>query len=135
MDTMGWDEDLATGNEAVDEQHRELFAMFSEVHDALSANDDALPVSDVIARLQEYALHHFHAEENLMSRSGMSGDDVVAHLREHRDLRDQIERLASADPPVVSVRLKLVALMHRWLTHHIDVYDRDLARHVREHEG
>jgi hemerythrin len=134
MTIAHWHDGLATGDSTVDAQHKQLFAMFNNLHDAIETGCDAHCVAEAATKLREYVLLHFDAEEELMAKTDMPGADVVAHLREHRDLHEQTLKLElGATPSGPTAALKVITLMHRWLTSHIEVFDRKLADHVRAH--
>ncbi len=62
-----WDAALETGFQLVDAQHRDLFALVNELHDAILAHNDVAVLGGVLYRLQRYTAVHFHDEEALMA--------------------------------------------------------------------
>ena len=129
--TIEWTPDLATGHEAIDGQHRELFRRVDGLLDAMRLGD-----RDEIGRLFEflgaYVVEHFGDEERLMREAGYPGLNVhkAAHdrfVREYADLR----WLYDASGASTAVAIKTQAWMSDWLSSHIGRTDVALARHLR----
>jgi hemerythrin len=127
-----WDETLATGDELVDEHHRDLWALFRELAESEQHPESAERVPDVLERLTEYVIVHFAAEEALMEQTGYPPARTVTHIEEHRRLTSRTREL------VVEYRagrlestLPIVEFLRDWLGDHIEHCDRRLVEHAR----
>lgn len=69
MTYLKWTEDLDTGIEVIDKQHRRLVEYLNELNTAINAGDKA-GVNHVLEELIDYTLSHFSFEEELIERSG-----------------------------------------------------------------
>ena len=79
--TFRWTERYAVKVQALDNQHRRLFATTNELNDALSQGEGSAAVDPVLQKLVDYALSHFAAEEALMKRHRFP--DFAKHRAEH----------------------------------------------------
>lgn len=125
-----WTEELATGIERIDAQHRDLYAQVAALHEAMRANRlDRVPA--VLDGLQRYALEHFATEEReMMSRA-------YPRLAEHRVLhRAFVEdflrqrALLSANVTLSGV-VGLSVWLTDWLREHVRKEDGQLAEFIR----
>ncbi len=88
---MEWTEDLATGNETIDTQHKELFRRINDLVLAVHHSVCKYKISDVIKFLEEYISFHFGQEEGLMQ--SRSYPDYKAHKAQHEKFKRNFLRL------------------------------------------
>jgi hemerythrin-like metal-binding protein len=132
---LEWDDSLATGDAAIDDQHRRLIALLSRLEQTEAA-DGPDAVRAVLDGLTNYTSAHFTMEEDLMAREDYPAEAVERHVHEHRALTQRVRgmvleyrtgELATIEP--------LVKLLRGWLRHHVDEIDRLLVDHVRVRHG
>ena len=128
-----WSSDLATGVDAIDEQHRELFRRLNELLGACMRREGAERVVETLTFLTEYVVTHFQDEETLMRQVAYSG--YAEHASAHREFRGRVERFASelalsgvTTTTVIQVNRMIVG----WLNDHIRKMDRVMASAVRK---
>lgn len=132
MVRIEWEPALETGNEQVDGQHRQLFAMLDEIVSAVELKAAENTMASVLERLSEYVAVHFACEEALMVEIAYPADLSSAHMGEHKRLtnrtRDMVLRWreGGADP------LELVDFLCEWLIDHIHESDQKLADTARD---
>ena len=131
-----WQQELATGNADIDEQHKELFRKINGL--AISCRDDGRgedELSKLFLFLRLYVRTHFANEERLQVRHGFPG--YQTHKEQHdafcRQLHDLEEEFArqGATPAFI---LKAGNAMHDWLVNHINRLDKEMAAFVRDAE-
>jgi hemerythrin len=61
-----WQEELATGIEHIDEQHKGIFARFAEFTTACNDGCANVELVNLMGFLEEYARNHFRDEEKAM---------------------------------------------------------------------
>ena len=88
MNRIEWQDDLDTGIEVIDRQHRRMVAMANAVCEAQERGDRAA-IGDVLEGLIDYTLSHFTFEEALMEDAGYAFAD--AHKRVHEVYAGRIE--------------------------------------------
>jgi len=116
---LTWRNDLNTGIEVIDEQHRRIVEMINQLHDA--RGQDRAAVGRVIEALVDYTVSHFAFEESLMEEAGYRFSR--AHKRIHdlfiKRVSDYRVRYAAGE----DVAGQLEDLLSRWLFSHIKEED------------
>ena len=69
-----WDDDLETGNDFIDGQHRELNRLVDELKDCDPESQDA--VFAVACKIVDVSIKHFQAVEDLMRRYDYPPDEI-----------------------------------------------------------
>lgn len=124
-----WDSSLETGDEIVDAQHRNLYAIVNELHDALQEDRAKETVALVLVRVMLHAKTHFHDEEALMERIGYP--DLAAHRRLHQEFEREADALADDYLAGAAISPEsLVAFLHDWLVKHIGDEDRKIVAYL-----
>ena len=133
MAGIDWDPALETGDLLVDQQHRNIHAIFADLE---AAGDDAGAIMEVLDRLMAHVDCHFATEEDLMCREGFPDAEAELHIAEHRKLTD------GARDIVVGFRsdeirgaAPIVAFLREWLSDHVHTQDRVMIDWVRARGG
>ena len=109
----------------IDDEHRTLFQILGEVHDACQSSDPAAAqtVHSAVAELLDYTRTHFASEEAAMKASAYPA--LAAHTELHQDLLARVRDFeiradfdAEFGPP------ELATFLYRWLANHILVEDK-----------
>ncbi|MCL2225434.1 MAG: hemerythrin family protein [Defluviitaleaceae bacterium] len=137
-----WDEKFATGNETVDNDHKEIFSLVEEVLRS-SAIDNKEKNETAINFLATYAVGHFEREENLMAESDYP--NTAAHTKEHRDFMAVAMKLKAdfdnggyalgeldLHPETLHLSKVIYGTVINWLTEHVMGSDRNLAEHYKK---
>ncbi len=125
-----WTDDLATGIEIIDEQHRELYRQVAALHGMMRAAD-LTQVPQVLAYLERYALEHFAEEERQMAAAKYPSRD--SHARHHAMFVDDLGRQKAklADGLTAYKVVALSTWVGEWLRDHVRKVDGDMARYLR----
>jgi len=129
--SIQWTEDLATGVQPIDDQHRELYRQVDRLHQLMRRNQ-LDQVHGIVEYLQRYALEHFAAEELEMRRTDYRGR--AAHEALHKAFVDEFLRqkaLLSAGISASAV-VHLSAWIGAWLRDHVRGADGDLGKHLKQ---
>jgi hemerythrin-like metal-binding protein len=122
MQRIVWTDDFALGNELLDSQHRQLIDLINTTTACLEQDGGKAKVLSVLKSLQDYAWHHFGAEEAYMS--GIHFPEHDEHVRQHRDFIDRVmdlqSRLFAGDAGVLR---ELSDFLNFWLIDHIVISD------------
>jgi hemerythrin len=130
--SIEWKEDLVTGLESIDNQHREIFARFSLFSDACSDGRGGDELLNLVDFLSVYTVEHFRDEEKTM-------DDVdyprlASHEKEHAVFLEEFGRfkeiIEEKGPSLENILNKKRAMI-RWLINHIGQMDRAFADFIR----
>ncbi len=124
-----WDHSLETGDVRVDTQHRQLFSLVNDLHDAVVEQRAQELIEEVLYRMMHYAGTHFRDEEALMAE--WDYPDTARHQMLHRQFTKDTKRLSEEfldGEPIMSMTLSLY--LHDWLTSHILGEDMRLVEHI-----
>lgn len=132
MDRFILSDDLLTGMDDVDAQHRLLFELANQVVDPTSERGANAAFFASLAFLAEYVRYHFAAEEFAMKRAHYP--EAERHCLAHVEFRALIGEFLEAsleEPSIADLRLRLTEAVEGWLTTHIRVADKALAGYLR----
>ena len=134
--SIEWSDDLATGVDHIDEQHRRLITHINELLQACIEHRAAATVQKTFDFLAEYVIEHFDSEECLMADNGYPGLEI--HRDVHARWRAGLETLraelgAGRVSPAVVVRLNREVC--DWFVNHVRTADRDFVRFLRDRNG
>ena len=126
---MVWSAELETGNEMVDDQHKDIIKL---VQDVLDAGNEQEKVNTALAFLADYAVRHFACEEKLMLESDWHWHDE--HKKQHdsfvKAVADFVHEYRSGEAESVVDTVNNFIII--WLKVHIMGSDRIMARHYRD---
>jgi len=127
-----WRDDLATGNELIDDQHKELFSRFNRLLESCQGGKGKDEVTRMILFLGDYVRSHFATEEQLQLRHNYPG--YTAHKAQHdafiedfRKLEDQFRSQGASFVLVIQTNQTMVD----WLIKHIGGTDKAFAGFLR----
>lgn len=123
MPLMLWDQELSVGVEAIDAEHRQLFAMVNGLFDAIEGGTGGDLLAALFDALIAYTRDHFAREEALMAERHYPG--LAAHRAEHRELAERVLALRQTflSGAIEQVNQELLVLFKTWLTSHIRITD------------
>lgn len=122
-----WDEDYIIGDPQIDEHHKGMFELASQLPDTL----DVDIVKQIIMKLFRYTRKHFSYEEEMMKRFG------YPNLEEHRELHnDMITKLSDISLRMFDTRQDLIdfrRFIYTWIIEHIMYQDKTFFNYAKEH--
>jgi hemerythrin-like metal-binding protein len=133
MSFLQWNDDLITGIDIVDQQHRGLVDLLNEAAPTLTrlssaTLEDAAPLLD---RLVEYAAMHFKTEEDLMAARGVDSRVQAHHHQTHAGFVDQVMTMVGDFNTGKGVSGdRLLSFLASWLIFHILGEDQTMARQI-----
>lgn len=122
-----WDKQYETGITAIDDQHKELILIISELSElltnAINGEDIYDEMVEIINSLTAYTVYHFKFEEELFHKYDY--EFMNAHIEEHNKLISQIENLdlRAVDEDQVTYGKKILKFLLSWVFNHIIVSD------------
>lgn len=132
LEIFPWNENFATGIDAIDEQHRNLIHLLNQLVGHLAYQSDSPALNTVFDELQRYAAIHFAAEEAIWQT--YLGDDAwtTSHHSTHSDFVGEVMRLKAEDQikPLDDVIEDIVKFLTHWLALHILESDKRMAKAV-----
>lgn len=130
--SIEWNNSLATGNNDIDSQHKELFNRFDKLLTACNQRKGKEEVSSVLMFLGDYVRSHFAMEEQLQRNHNYPhyADHKEQHegfIRDLQKLEDQFKQEGVSLSLVIQTNQTMV----NWLIKHINATDRALADYLR----
>ena len=130
--SFAWTDDLLTGVDDIDGQHKEIFVRINTLLDALARQKGRQETGKFLDYLVEYVAYHFAAEEREMT--GRKYPGLAGHEREHEDFKKRINAL-KRDVQESGVSTQLVLMTVRssceWLIGHIKKTDKAMAEFIK----
>lgn len=134
MDRFVITNDLLTGADDIDAQHRQLFHLANSAVEGGGEDGSDKQFFAALSFLSDYIQFHFAAEESAMEQSNFPEREL--HRRAHQHFREVIGELvedALETAQIADLRQRLSELISGWLTAHIRQADKTLAAHLRRH--
>jgi len=122
-----WREEMATGNEAIDSQHRDLLNTVEDLLLACKLQRMEDEIAQLIWFLKRYVRKHFRDEEKLQRESGFSG--YQHHKAEHDAFYLEVQHLESRYREEGASTVLVVGSLHMmcdWLHTHFKQMDQAL---------
>jgi hemerythrin len=119
-----WQEELATGVEHIDAQHKGIFAMFAEFTAACNDGCANVELLNLMGFLEEYTRDHFRDEEKVMLEAEYP--DLSIQRENHKSFLSEIAKLkrkVCENGPYMPEILEIKRLLIRWLIQHIRYLD------------
>ena len=129
---LEWDDSFATGVKSLDDQHKKLFDMVNDLHDAMQQKRSREAIGSILNRLIEYTASHFSAEEEFFRRSGYP--EEAQHKTHHVKLVEQVidlqKKFQSGEALLTQ---SVIEFLQDWLINHIKGVDKKYGPHFIKH--
>ena len=130
--TITFDDNLITGNDTIDAQHKELISRIADFVKACEAGESKVKAVKMLDYLDEYTNFHFNAEEEL--QKNVNYPELPQHHKKHEEFKKTIQSLyvyldeieGPDDKFTETVKTKVVD----WLFGHIKTFDRSVAEYI-----
>jgi hemerythrin len=118
MDELVLTDDLLTGEETVDYQHKILVACINNLIRAnkMSENVD-LVVEITLDELVKYTIHHFGDEESIMKERGFK--ELPHHQEQHKAFAEKVLKYKAQHAAGENVIDEFIKFLKSWLVVHI----------------
>ena len=130
MTLLIWQDDMDTGIDIIDGQHRRIVEMINHLH-ITQKSMERFAVGEVIDELVDYTLSHFAFEEELMEEAGYPF--CAAHKRVHEVFTKRVSEYRMRFQAGEDVVDELKSMLSRWLFNHIRNDDKAYSEQVRQH--
>jgi len=128
---LEWDAGFETGIASIDGQHRKLFDMVNDLHDAMQQKRTKEAIAQILGRLIEYTGSHFGHEEQAFRSTGYP--EEASHKQEHARLVEQVLALqAKFNNGEAVLTQSVIEFLQDWLIKHIKGTDMRYAPHLKK---
>lgn len=126
-----FDDNLITGNEMIDTQHRELISRISQLLSSCENGDGTQKAIEMLDYLMDYTVFHFGEEEKLQEEIEYPG--IKEHKEKHEEFKQTIRSLKNTltegGEPTAEFVAKVQENVADWLIRHIQGFDRSVAEY------
>lgn len=117
----------------VDAEHRNLFRLADEIHQAVRAGVEGARISEMVRPFLATIQEHFVQEERVMKAA--SCPDFAWHKQQHDNaLKRTAKFLAEMETGDAEAPMAMLEYLSRWFKDHVALTDRMMGAHVRNHE-
>ncbi len=127
-----WSDDLSTGIERLDNEHKELFQHISALRAATRAGNAREALHNTLRFLEGYVKEHFDAEVEYMRRFEYPG--ILQHEAEHdqfiaslAEFKKELAELDSRGEITSFLGIEIERKLTAWLADHVGSTDRKMA--------
>ena len=118
MSSFAWSEKYSVSIREMDDQHKKLIGLVSELHTAMREGKGKVALDKILKDLIQYTRTHFAAEERLMKDNGYP--EYEAHKAKHHSMTQKVADIYRAyQDGKVSITLEVMSFLESWLDKHI----------------
>ena len=129
---MTWNDQYRVKSKTINAQHKQLFELINQSHEAMKSGQTKTVLSQVLDRLIRYTRTHFSDEEDALVEAGYP--DFVAHVAEHRKLTEHVENLSKdVKESRAGISIQVMDFLQHWLTNHIMRVDQKYVPYLKTH--
>jgi hemerythrin len=115
---LAWDSSFSTGVQKFDDQHKVLFNMVNDLHDAMQQKRTKEAIGQILRGLADYTVSHFADEETAFAKTRYP--DEANHKLLHKNLVDQVVELIGKFQSGETVLTQdVITFLQKWLIEHI----------------
>ena len=126
-----FDETLVTGNEMIDDQHKELIGRINQLLESCEDGQGKVKAVKMLDYLMEYTDFHFSAEEKLQEEISYPG--IKEHKAKHEEFKQAVkelqEMLQEEEGPTEAFVAQVQKNVVDWLLNNIKGFDRSVAEY------
>lgn len=130
MAFFDWDDSIALGIPAIDEQHKMLFTLVNRLNDAIKSGVGSEVIGEVIFALVTYVTEHFSGEERLMLSCHYP--ELAAHRTEHDKFVSRLQEIQVSFIDGKEVDEDVLNFLVDWLVCHIKGTDQGYSRFIHQ---
>ena len=128
-----FDEELYTGNELIDNEHKELIDRVNKLVESCENGKEKVTAVKTLDFLMDYTEFHFSDEEKLQQEVGY--DKLEQHKGQHEDFKKSVDELRQMleeeEGPTDAFVQAVNKNISQWLVNHIQGWDKALAEYIR----
>jgi len=131
MAKMEWQAIYSVNVSKMDAQHKQLFKLIADLHDAMSQKKGESVVANTVKQLRSYTVTHFSEEEALLAKHNYPALAMQKKLhQEFVGKVEQIEKDLKAGGKLVAVNVMM--MLNEWLLGHITKVDKQYGPFLNE---
>jgi hemerythrin len=132
MPIITWSDEFSVHVKEIDAQHRHLFKLVNDLHDAMLKGQGKTVLATILDELVDYTRVHFTTEEELMQHCNYVG--LAGHRIEHDQFTKKVLDLKTrCGKGEIGLTIQVMDFLKDWLKNHITGTDKkySTALHAR----
>lgn len=127
MAWIEWDDSLSVGVFTIDAQHKKLFRIINDLHEAMLKRLSDLKIGEIIKELEYYSKYHFKTEESYFEE--LNYYDKYQHKMEHKKFIEDVKKFENDyKKGVTSLSIDVMDYLKNWLINHIKINDQKYSK-------
>lgn len=132
MSFFTWDEKYSVQVAEMDDQHKRLFEIIADLHQAMSQGKGNTVMADILKKLQDYTVTHFKKEEEYMQKFGYSG--LAEQKKQHTLFIQKLsDYQISLSDKKLGLSIEVMTFLKDWLITHIQQVDTNYSETFHSH--
>lgn len=127
-----FDDNLITGNDTIDNQHRELITRIRQFVTSCENGEGRIKAVKMLDFLADYTNFHFGEEEKL--QESINYPELAQHREKHAEFKQTLtelhEFLEESEGPTEEFVSQVERNVVNWLFTHIKTFDRSVAEYI-----
>ena len=129
MSFVNWDDSWSVRVKQCDQEHKKLFSLINDLHDAMKTGQGKQALERVIHELLDYTKYHFSAEEALLQRTNYG--ELVPHRLKHQEFTRTVAKFErDMKAGAVGQAVQVTQFLRDWLVTHIQQTDQRYSSHL-----
>lgn len=121
-DEIQFTKDLETGNQRIDEQHKELINQLNKLHNAMKERRGREETANIISFLENYVVKHFADEEIITSK--VVNSIQLTNVRAHKEFIAKVAQFKEEHQKnSITLTINMYTELSSWLINHIKTID------------
>lgn len=126
MALFEWNSSYETGIQIIDEQHKQLVEILSNLFESMRVGLGFKQIQHTIMELKDYTITHFSEEERYMKE--INYPNYVEHVEVHKYFIENVEDFAKKyENGEIAISLQILDFLKNWLVNHILTVDKYIA--------
>ena len=129
MALVEWNDSYLVNIKTIDGQHKQLFDLLNQLHDAMMMGQGQDAMGKVLNSLVSYTGSHFSEEERLFKQYDYP--ETERHTKEHEEFVKQVldfqKNFNSGNAPVT---IKILSFLRDWIQNHINGNDKKYSGYL-----
>lgn len=132
MAIFKWDEKYSVKVHEMDDQHKRLFDLINQLHEAMHSGKGNAALAEILKGLKDYTITHFGAEEKYMEKIHYSGisEQKKQHLIFIKKIEEYVNDLESRK---LGLSIEVLNFLRDWLINHIQLMDQKYSEDFQTH--
>lgn len=128
---MQWDKSFELGCECVDDQHKELVSMVSQLEAKMEKGITNPELAEILRFLVKYTKYHFDTEERFMKNIGYP--ELESHRKKHDDLIEEVNNILLSIKTEKKIDVQgLYLFLVDWVKKHVLEEDKKIGEYYQK---